>query len=228
MIDGDKTIFKKTKEILVVFKHDRYCFKIEVFKQILREKTLVWHIHVFLSPCVATEKNSIISPAFLPTIYNGMICSWMNLSLTFPNSFVCLCKQFMNVFHILFCLLHVFDHVKNVCSFHPIECILNTLKYKNFCPKAVKFLNSFVNHCIQTFNLIFIKASSSAYIWYANRIPNLEFLHLIGFGVKLIREHEHKPTVKNVIFWLRWPHKEQIHQTFHFENLSQEKKTYIS
>ena len=49
----------------------------------------------------------------------------------YMNSFEWPCKQVMNAIHGLFYWLHVFDHVKSVSSFHPIECSLNGLKCTN-------------------------------------------------------------------------------------------------
>ena len=48
-------------------------------------------------------------------------------SLIYLNSFVRHCKQVINAINTMYSLLHVFDHVQKICSFHHISCSLNTL-----------------------------------------------------------------------------------------------------
>ena len=57
------------------------------------------------------------------------------------------CRQVMNALHTLFCWLHVFDHVKNVCSFYHIQCSPSILKSTNKKIQSMG-LNAFECFCV--------------------------------------------------------------------------------
>ena len=84
------------------------------------------------------------------------------------------CRQVINAIPIMFCQLHVFNYVRNACSFQRNSCSQNALKCSN------KKFYPWVSFCMPLYEIylfdLYKKFHVEVYIWYRCRIPNLLFI----------------------------------------------------